>query len=117
MKDKIVESVIYKLRSRSQKGIEKYQTTLERTDLKKIDQLKHAQEEALDFANYLEVLIQKENTIEEEVMPKRLDYDVHLDASRGKNDEVVIVENIDTPPIESEETIKISEELLNEDDD
>ena len=58
--DSIVESVRQKLLERSQAGINKYNTTLERNDLSTLDWLIHAQEEAMDLANYLEVLIQKE---------------------------------------------------------
>lgn len=60
--DPIVESVRTKLLERSQKGINKYNTTLEREDLSTLDWLIHAQEEAMDLANYLEVLIQKEKS-------------------------------------------------------
>ena len=56
--DTIVESVREKLLTRSKAGIEKYRTRLDRKDLKTVDWLIHAQEEALDLANYLEVLIQ-----------------------------------------------------------
>lgn len=58
--DPIVESVRTKLLERSQTGIKKYGTMLNRTDLSRLDWLRHAQEEALDLANYLEVLIQRE---------------------------------------------------------
>ena len=58
--DSIVESVRHKLLERSKAGINKYNTTLERNDLTTLDWLIHAQEEAMDLANYLEVLIQKE---------------------------------------------------------
>ena len=57
--DPIVESVRLKLLSRSQLGIQKYNTTLDRSDLTTRDWLVHAQEEAMDLANYLEVLIQE----------------------------------------------------------
>lgn len=57
--DPIVESVRGKLFMRSQVGILKYGTTLERPDLTTRDWLVHAQEEAMDLANYLEVLIQE----------------------------------------------------------
>ena len=60
MQDKIVESVRQKLLERSKAGINKYNTTLERNDLTTLEWLIHAQEEAMDLANYLEVLIQKE---------------------------------------------------------
>ena len=58
--DPIVERVRAKLRERSMAGIEKYGTQLTRTDLSRLDWLRHAQEEAMDLANYLEVLIQRE---------------------------------------------------------
>ena len=51
--DKIVEAVREDLLQRSQVGIKKYNTTLERTDLDLKDWLQHAYEEALDMANYL----------------------------------------------------------------
>jgi hypothetical protein len=60
MNDAIIEAVRAKLLSRSQAGIAKYGTTLERTDLTRLQWLHHAQEEAMDLANYLEVLIQQE---------------------------------------------------------
>ena len=45
---------------RSEVGIAKYGKTLMRDDLSCLDWLRHAQEEAMDMANYLEVLIQGE---------------------------------------------------------
>ena len=51
--DRIVEAVRYDLLRRSQIGIEKYGTSLERTDLSLRDWLQHAYEECLDQANYL----------------------------------------------------------------
>ena len=55
--DPIVNKVIEKLSSRSSVGIKKYNTTLEQN--KKDNFLNHAQEEILDLANYLEVLLQQ----------------------------------------------------------
>jgi hypothetical protein len=57
--DSIVEAVRTKLLVRSQVGIQKYNTTLDREDLSTRDWLVHAQEEAMDLANYLEKLIQE----------------------------------------------------------
>jgi hypothetical protein len=54
MTDKIVESVIEELRSRSEVGFKKYGTNLERTDLTTIEWLDHARQEALDLALYLQ---------------------------------------------------------------
>jgi hypothetical protein len=62
MKDSIVESVIDKFKQRSEVGIKKYNTTLDRSDLTKKDWIQHAQEEAMDFILYLEKL----KTIEDE---------------------------------------------------
>jgi hypothetical protein len=60
--DPLVDAVRAKLHSRSQVGIQKYGTTMERTDLTRHDWLNHAQQEALDFAVYLEKLIWLETT-------------------------------------------------------
>lgn len=56
MKDTILEQVITKMRERSERGIEKYGTTLDREDLTVLDWINHAQEEAMDFILYLEKL-------------------------------------------------------------
>jgi hypothetical protein len=53
MKDTIVASVREDLRQRSELGIKKYNTTLDRTDLSLKDWLQHAYEETLDNALYL----------------------------------------------------------------
>jgi hypothetical protein len=58
--DSIVESVINKYKKRSQSGINKYGTTMDREDLSVLDWLRHAQEEAQDLTLYLEKLIVKE---------------------------------------------------------
>ena len=61
-KDKIVLQVMEDLNSRSRVGIEKYNTTLERTDLELKDWLQHLLEECLDQANYLKrAIIEIEN--------------------------------------------------------
>jgi succinate dehydrogenase flavin-adding protein (antitoxin of CptAB toxin-antitoxin module) len=53
-KDKFVQAVKEKFEERSQTGIKKYNTTLEREDLNLIEWLNHAQEEAMDLTLYLE---------------------------------------------------------------
>ena len=58
--DTIVETVMWKLKTRSEIGITKYNTTLQDSKETRLAFLRHAQEEAMDLANYLEVLIQKE---------------------------------------------------------
>jgi len=60
MKDSIVKSVIKQFKQRSEVGINKYNTTLDRTDLTRLEWLQHAQEEAMDMILYLEKLKQYE---------------------------------------------------------
>jgi len=59
MNDKIILSVLESFKKRSETGIKKYNTTLERTDLSTLEWLQHAQEEAMDFVLYLERLKQE----------------------------------------------------------
>ena len=54
MKDKIVEQVVNKFNERSQRGITKYGSTLERNDLDVVDWMNHLQEELMDAILYLE---------------------------------------------------------------
>ena len=52
--DSILESLIDKYKQRSELGIKKYNTTLDRTDLTLLDWINHAQDEAMDLSLYLE---------------------------------------------------------------
>lgn len=54
--DTIVEDVINKFRKRSEAGMLKYNTTLDRTDLSTLDWLTHLQEELMDATLYVERL-------------------------------------------------------------
>lgn len=54
--DSIVNSIIKKFVERSNVGQQKYGTTLDRTDLKTLDWIQHAQEELMDGILYLEKL-------------------------------------------------------------
>ncbi len=56
IKDSIVESVINQFKQRSEVGIKKYNTTLDRNDLSTLDWIEHAKQEAMDFILYLEKL-------------------------------------------------------------
>lgn len=59
MKDKVIEEVIKDLTSRSNRGIQKYNTTLEMNN--KNNFIIHAYEEVLDLGNYLKkIILQKE---------------------------------------------------------
>jgi uncharacterized coiled-coil DUF342 family protein len=53
MKDSIVESVRQDLLDRSEVGIKKYNTTLDREDLDLFDWIEHTRQELLDGALYL----------------------------------------------------------------
>lgn len=52
----IEESIIARIRSRAEFGLLKYGTTLERSDYTLHEWVAHAQEEAMDLANYLECI-------------------------------------------------------------
>ena len=54
--DSIVNSIIQNFINRSNIGVEKYNTTLDRNDLAPLDWIKHAQEELMDGILYLEKL-------------------------------------------------------------
>ena len=56
----IEEQVCFKILKRSEVGKVKYGTTMDRQDLNRLEWLKHAQEEAMDLAVYLEKLIELE---------------------------------------------------------
>lgn len=60
---KYEDAVCEKIQKRAKFGLEKYGVSLEREDLTELQWLIHAQEEAMDLANYLEVLIQKKIAI------------------------------------------------------
>jgi len=57
MSDPNVQAVCNMLQSRSQVGLKKYGVDTTREDLTHIQWLKHAQEEALDLAVYLQRII------------------------------------------------------------
>ena len=63
MKDKITEAVIEDLKSRSERGIKKYNTTLDQNNHQNM--LQHGYEEALDLAQYLKKEITTLNTIQD----------------------------------------------------
>jgi len=61
MKDKVVERVVSKYNKRSEMGIEKYNTTLEKNNLKLKEWLVHLQEELMDATLYIEKSLSKLN--------------------------------------------------------
>lgn len=60
MNDTIVDSVRFKYKRRSEVGINKYGTTLDRDDLDMVQWLTHLQEELMDATLYVEKLIRLE---------------------------------------------------------
>lgn len=56
VEDPIVLAVMTKFYERSQIGIKKYNTTLDRNDLSTLEWLNHAQEELMDATLYIERL-------------------------------------------------------------
>jgi hypothetical protein len=54
----VENKVCIKILDRAEVGEKKYGTTMERTDLSTIDWIKHAQEEAMDLAVYLEKILE-----------------------------------------------------------
>ena len=54
----IENKVCIKILDRAEVGEKKYGTTMERTDLSTIEWVKHAQEEAMDLAVYLEKILE-----------------------------------------------------------
>ena len=66
MEDKIVNRVLGAYKLRSEEGIRKYGTTLERDDLNAFEWLTHLQEELMDATLYIEKLKTEEVGIPEE---------------------------------------------------
>ena len=58
--DSIVRKVIDSFKKRSERGLEKYGTTLERNDLTHLEWLQHLQEELMDATLYIEKLKDEE---------------------------------------------------------
>ena len=54
----VENKVCIKILDRAEVGKNKYGKTMERTDLSTIDWVKHAQEEAMDLAVYLEKILE-----------------------------------------------------------
>ena len=58
--DSIVRKVIDSFKKRSERGLEKYRTTLDRNDLTHLEWLQHLQEELMDATLYIEKLKDEE---------------------------------------------------------
>jgi hypothetical protein len=65
IEDQIVIRVLSRFAERSQVGINKYKTTLERTDLSTLEWLTHLQDELMDATLYVERLKDEVKKLEE----------------------------------------------------
>lgn len=70
--DSIVFDVIKEIAERAEAGLNKYGTTMDRTDLNASDWVQHAYEEALDMAIYLKRLRKDMLAMEEELRAFKL---------------------------------------------
>ena len=103
MKDSIVESVRQDLLDRSEVGIKKYNTTLDREDLNAGDWLVHAYEEMLDGALYLkrlhkewsktQIYVLAEDFVRLEIKVNELD-DINADLNADLHIKNKIIENL-----------------------
>jgi hypothetical protein len=66
IEDQIVLRVLARFNERSQVGITKYNTTLERTDLSTLEWLQHLQDEMMDATLYIERLKDELKTFKSE---------------------------------------------------
>lgn len=82
MTDPIVEKNVALLRARSAVGVAKYGVTLERDDLALVDWLRHALEEALDQANYLQAAITRIEAKHRQALELRLAEAMLADAAK-----------------------------------
>lgn len=57
LNDEVVVDVLERIKRRADEGMEKYGVPMTRTDVDTVGWLRHAQEEALDLAIYLERII------------------------------------------------------------
>lgn len=77
MGDMHVSNVVAKMQQRSEAGIRKYGTTLERNDLEFIDWLTHLQEELMDASLYIErIKHDVSNHSQEGQCPQAIDWTV-----------------------------------------
>ena len=95
MKDSIVESVIEQFKQRSNVGINKYGTTMDRNDLSTLEWMIHFREELMDGLLYLERIIQDNkkststSTWYDESLEQRINIIIDFNWKRGNNKESV----------------------------
>ena len=62
--DSVVSSIVEKFKQRSEFGLKKYGTNLDRKDLSFLEWVNHAQEELMDAILYLEKMKQEASSVE-----------------------------------------------------
>lgn len=113
MKDSIVEAVRQELLERSEVGIKKYNTTLDREDLSVSDWVKHAYEENLDSALYLKKLhnILTQTSPWKEYIATKKAYEFTMEQLEVYKDElhtkIAIIETLNKVILSQEQDIKI----------
>ena len=114
MKDSIVESVRQDLLDRSEVGIKKYNTTLDREDLNAGDWMTHAYQELLDGALYLkrlhkewgktQIYVLAEDFLRLEIKVNKLD-DINADLNAELHIKNKIIDNLKNVIYSQEEEI------------
>jgi len=114
MKDSIVESVRQDLLDRSEVGIKKYNTTLDREDLNAGDWMTHAYQELLDGALYLkrlhkewgktQIYVLAEDFVRLEIKVNELD-DINADLNAELHIKNKIIDNLKNVIYSQEEEI------------
>ncbi len=69
----IEEKVIEKIRQRAELGLNKYNTTMERTDLTLKEWINHAMEEAMDLSVYLQRILMMLDSLDVELNTELLE--------------------------------------------
>jgi hypothetical protein len=92
--DPIVVGVLEKIKSRSDAGMNKYGVPMSRPDLTTIEWLQHAQEEALDFAVYLEKLKQEACVLSRDDMVLLISFINSVEAIHGLSEIINFKEEI-----------------------
>ena len=85
MIDSIVESIRKQLLERSNVGIEKYGTTLDRSDLSLLEWLEHVKQEQMDSVLYLEKIIQEIKKAKQDLqLPQRQNQDLYWSTNQTR---------------------------------
>lgn len=116
-KDSIVAEVVQKLQSRSEVGLTKYGTTLDREDLTLADWLNHAQEEAFDLSLYLTKLKRIVESEDDNIIELKNKFDDLVRECINQKHEIAtkdrIIDNLNKVIKSQEEEIKDLNNIIN----